>query len=212
MVNFDSISLYLPLMQKEKKGDFMQRLILASSSPRRKELLENLRLKFEISSSDADESFSESLSPAEVVMELASRKSGTVAQDYPDCFVIGSDTVVVHDGAILGKPESGQEALQMLKKLSGNTHSVYTGVSIISPEKETRFYEKTDVTFWDLSDEEIDTYIKSGEPFDKAGSYGIQGFGSMLVKEISGDYYTVVGLPVSKLIRELRKIGYNLPY
>jgi septum formation protein len=199
-------------MQKEKKGDFMQRLILASSSPRRKELLENLRLNFEISSSDADESFSETLSPADAVMELASRKSGTVAQNFPDCFVIGSDTVVVHDGMILGKPESGQEALKMLKKLSGDTHSVYTGVSIISPEKETRFYEKTDVTFWELSDEEIDTYIKSGEPFDKAGGYGIQGFGSMLVKEISGDYYTVVGLPVSRLIRELRKIGYNLPY
>lgn len=199
-------------MQKVKKGDFMQRLILASSSPRRKELLENLRLNFEISSSDADESFSETLSPADAVMELASRKSGTVAPNFPDCFVIGSDTVVVHDGMILGKPESGQEALQMLKKLSGNTHSVYTGVSIISPEKETRFYEKTDVTFWELSDEEIDIYIKSGEPFDKAGGYGIQGFGSMLVKEISGDYYTVVGLPVSRLIRELRKIGYNLPY
>ncbi|WNF21882.1 Maf family protein [Mesobacillus jeotgali] len=190
----------------------MQRLILASSSPRRKELLENLRLNFEISSSDVDESFSETLSPADAVMELASRKSGTVAQNFPDCFVIGSDTVVVHDGMILGKPESGQEALKMLKKLSGDTHSVYTGVSIISPEKETRFYEKTDVTFWELSDEEIDTYIKSGEPFDKAGGYGIQGFGSMLVKEISGDYYTVVGLPVSRLIRELRKIGYNLPY
>jgi septum formation protein len=199
-------------MQIEKKGDFMLRLILASSSPRRKELLENLRLNFEISSSDADESFSETLSPADAVMELASRKSGTVAQNFPDCFVIGSDTVVVHDGMILGKPESGQEALKMLKKLSGDTHSVYTGVSIISPEKETRFYEKTDVTFWELSDEEIDTYIKSGEPFDKAGGYGIQGFGSMLVKEISGDYYTVVGLPVSRLIRELRKIGYNLPY
>lgn len=212
LVNFDSISLYLPLMQKEKKGDSMQRLILASSSPRRKELLENLRLEFEISSSDADESFSDTLSPAEAVMELASRKSGTVALDFPDCFVIGSDTVVVHEGTILGKPESGQEALKMLKKLSGNTHSVYTGVSIISPEKETRFYEKTDVTFWELSDEEIDTYIKSGEPFDKAGGYGIQGFGSMLVKEISGDYYTVVGLPVSRLIRELRKTGYNLPY
>lgn len=190
----------------------MQRLILASSSPRRKELLENLRLKFEISSSDADESFSEELSPAEAVMELASRKSATVAANNPDCFVIGSDTVVVHEGAILGKPAGGQEAFEILKKLSGNTHSVYTGVSIISPEKEIRFYEKTDVTFWELSDEEIDTYIKSGEPFDKAGGYGIQGFGSMLVKEINGDYYTVMGLPVSRLIRELRKIGYILPY
>jgi septum formation protein len=199
-------------MQFEKKGDLMQRLILASSSPRRKELLENLRLKFEISSSDADESFSEELSPSDAVMELASRKSKTVALTFPDCFVIGSDTVVVHEGIILNKPAGEQEAFEMLSKLSGNTHSVYTGVSIITPEKEIRFYEKTDVTFWDLSDEEIDTYIKSGEPFDKAGGYGIQGFGSMLVKEINGDYYTVMGLPVSRLIRELRKIGYILPY
>lgn len=212
ILKFDTISLYLPLMQIKKKGDFMQRLILASSSPRRKELLENLRLEFEISSSDADESFSEDLSPSEAVMELASRKSVTVAASYPDCFIIGSDTVVVHEGEILGKPAGEQEAFAMLRKLSGRSHSVYTGVSILSPEKETRFYEKTDVTFWDLSDEEIDTYIKSGEPFDKAGGYGIQGFGSMLVKEIKGDYYTVMGLPVSRLIRELRKTGYILPY
>jgi septum formation protein len=199
-------------MQLNRKGDFMQRLILASSSPRRKELLENLRLTFEISSSDADESFSEQLSPSEAVMELASRKSKTVFANFPDCFVIGSDTVVVHEGMILGKPASGQEAFVTLKKLSGNTHSVYTGVSIISPEKEIRFYEKTDVTFWELSDEEIDTYIKSGEPFDKAGGYGIQGFGSMLVKKINGDYFTVVGLPVSRTVRELGNIGYILPY
>ena len=199
-------------MQKQKKGDYMQNLILASSSPRRKELLENLRLTFEISSSDADESFSEDMSPAEVVMELASRKSGAISAKFPDSFIIGSDTVVVHDGTILGKPASGQEAFEILRKLSGNTHSVYTGVSIISPEKEAIFYEKTDVTFWELSDEDIDTYIKSGEPFDKAGGYGIQGFGSMLVKQINGDYYTVVGLPVSRLIRELREIGFILPY
>jgi septum formation protein len=199
-------------MQIQKKGDSMQRLILASSSPRRKELLENLRLKFEISSSDADETFSEELTPAEAVMELASRKSGTVAANNPGCFVLGSDTVVVHEGEILGKPAGEQEAYEMLRKLSGKVHTVYTGVSILSPEKETRFYEKTDVTFWELSDEEINIYIKSGEPFDKAGGYGIQGFGSMLVREINGDYYTVMGLPVSRLIRELRKTGYILPY
>ncbi|WP_210366749.1 Maf family protein [Bacillus sp. REN3] len=190
----------------------MQRLILASSSPRRKELLETLRLPFEISSSDADESFSDELTPAEAVMELASRKARAVAGNYPDCFIIGSDTVVVHGGTILGKPSDEQEAASMLRKLSGNTHAVYTGVSIHSPWKEERFYEKTDVTFWELSDEEIDTYIKSGEPFDKAGGYGIQGFGSMLVKHISGDYFTVVGLPVSRLIRELKKMGFILPY
>lgn len=199
-------------MQNVKKGDVMQRLILASSSPRRKELLENLHLAFEISSSDADESFGEELSPSEAVMELAARKSSAVSAKFPDSFIIGADTVVVHEGLILGKPGNRQEASEMLRILSGNIHTVYTGVSIVTPEKEARFYEKTDVTFWELSDEEIDTYIKSGEPFDKAGGYGIQGFGSMLVKQINGDYYTVVGLPVSRLVRELRKIGFILPY
>ncbi|CAM3747373.1 Maf family protein [Mesobacillus zeae] len=190
----------------------MQNLILASASPRRKELLQNLHLTFDISASDADESLGSFLSPAEAVMELASRKSLTVGAKHPDSFVIGSDTVVVHEGTILGKPKGVSEAESMLKRLSGNTHSVYTGVSIVSPEAETRFFEKTDVTFWGLSDAEIDAYIKSGEPFDKAGGYGIQGFGSFLVKEISGDYYTVVGLPVARTVRELKRAGFILPF
>ncbi len=191
----------------------MQRLILASSSPRRKELLENLHLTFEISSSNVDESFDADLSPKQAVMELAARKARFVSNRHQDAFVIGSDTVVVLGGKILGKPASKEEAFHMLKGLSGETHSVYTGVSIISStNKEIQFYEKTDVTFWELSLEEIETYIRSGEPFDKAGGYGIQGFGSFLVREIKGDYYTVVGLPVSRTIRELQKAGFILPY
>jgi septum formation protein len=194
------------------KGDVMQRLILASSSPRRKELLENLHLTFEISSSNVDESFSPDLTPEEAVKELASRKASFVAEKEPKAFVIGSDTVVVHEGDILGKPSDREEALFMLKKLSGKTHSVFTGVSIISPEREIQFYEKTDVVFWELSQEEMDAYISSGEPFDKAGGYGIQGFGSFLVREIKGDYFSVVGLPISRTVRELRHAGYVLPY
>jgi len=194
------------------KGDVMQRLILASSSPRRKELLENLHLTFEISSSNVDESFSPELTPEEAVKELASRKASFVAEKEPNAFVIGSDTVVVHEGDILGKPSDREEALFMLKKLSGNTHSVFTGVSIITPEQEIQFYEKTDVVFWELSQEEMDAYISSGEPFDKAGGYGIQGFGSYLVREIKGDYFSVVGLPVARTVRELRRAGYVLPY
>ncbi|WP_053364227.1 Maf family protein [Bacillus sp. FJAT-27251] len=190
----------------------MQQLILASSSPRRKELLENLHLQFEISSSNVDESFSPDLSPSEAVMELAARKARFVAEKHPDAFVIGSDTVVVLDGDILGKPENSEEAYGMLNRLSGKTHAVYTGVDIIAPDNEKLFYEKTDVTFWELSHEEIQTYIQSGEPFDKAGGYGIQGFGSFLVRKISGDYFTVVGLPVSRTVRELKNIGYVLPY
>ncbi|MGM0900237.1 MAG: Maf family protein [Bacillota bacterium] len=190
----------------------MQRLILASSSPRRRELLENLHLTFEISSSNVDESFSPDLTPEEAVKELASRKASFVAEKEPNAFVIGSDTVVVHNGDILGKPNDREEALYMLKKLSGQTHSVFTGVSIISPEREIQFYEKTDVVFWELSHEEMDAYISSGEPFDKAGGYGIQGFGSFLVREIKGDYFSVVGLPVARTVRELRHAGYVLPY
>lgn len=192
----------------------MQTLILASSSPRRKELLENLHLTFQISSSDVDEDFDERLTPAEAVTELASRKANSVAKEYRDAFVIGSDTVVASNDLILGKPKDAEEAFETLRLLSGKMHSVYTGVSIVLPnaKEERKFYEKTDVTFWELSDAEIEAYIKSGEPFDKAGGYGIQGFGSMLVKQISGDYFTVVGLPVSRTIRELRAAGYQLPY
>lgn len=190
----------------------MQNLILASSSPRRKELLENLHLQFEVSSSDVDESFDPVLTPGEIVKELAHRKANAVFNKHPDSYVIGSDTVVVKDGAVLGKPGSSKEAFTMLKSLSGTIHSVYTGVSILTPEKNAiTFYEKTDVVFWELTDEEINSYIGTGEPFDKAGAYGIQGIGSMLVKSISGDYFSVVGLPVSRTVRELRKAGYSLP-
>lgn len=190
----------------------MQHLILASSSPRRKELLENLQLTFDISSSDADESFVLGTAPAEIVMDLAVRKAKDVAKKHPNSFVIGADTIVVADDQVLGKPKDKAEAIEMLKLLSGRTHSVYTGVAIITSEQSVRFFEKTDVTFWDLKDSEIQAYINSGEPFDKAGAYGIQGFGSMLVKRISGDYFTVVGLPVSTTIRKLQLAGYVLPY
>lgn len=186
----------------------MKNLILASSSPRRKELLENLHISFEVSSSDVDESFDPALTPGEIVMELSNRKAKVVSELNPDSFVIGADTVVVLEGTVLGKPKDRSEAYLMLKNLSGTTHSVFTGVSIIGPEKEKNFYVKTDVVFWELADEEINAYIDTGEPFDKAGAYGIQGFGSVLVKEINGDYFSVVGLPVSKTVRELRTAGY----
>ncbi len=190
----------------------MQTLILASSSPRRKELLQNLRLQFQISSSDADETFDSKLSPSEVVMELAQRKAQAVFQENQDAYVIGSDTIVVADGQILGKPENEAEAFQMLKRLSGTQHDVYTGVAILSAKGSACFYEKTEVTFWELSDLEISSYVRSGEPLDKAGAYGIQELGSMLVKKINGDYFAVVGLPVSRTVRELKKAGYVLPY
>ncbi|TWE02551.1 septum formation protein [Neobacillus bataviensis] len=190
----------------------MQNLILASSSPRRKELLENLHLSFAISSSEVDESFDPALSPAEVVMELAERKAQVVFRKNQEAFVIGSDTVVVVDNQILGKPADEAEAISTLKRLSGRQHEVFTGVAIVTPTGSTKFYERTEVWFWELTDEDINAYVQSGEPFDKAGAYGIQQFGSMLVKKINGDYFAVVGLPVARTIRELKKAGYHLPY
>jgi septum formation protein len=187
----------------------MQDLILASSSPRRKELLENLQLSFKTVSSDVDENYDPHWAPDEIVMELASRKAKAVALNYPTSFVIGSDTIVVKDDQILGKPQTREEAFSMLQILSGKTHSVYTGVAIITPKEEITFYEKTDVEFWELSQEEIHQYLDTGEPFDKAGAYGIQGFGSVLVKKITGDYFAVVGLPVARTIRELKKAGFD---
>lgn len=189
----------------------MQNLILASSSPRRKELLENLRLTFTISSSEVDESFDPQLSPEEVVMDLAERKAQVIFQENPNAFVLGSDTIVVADGQILGKPADEKEAVSMLTMLSGKQHEVFTGVAILSTNGSTRFYEKTEVWFWELTDEEIHSYVQSGEPLDKAGAYGIQQLGSMLVKKINGDYFAVVGLPVARTYRELKRLGYRLP-
>jgi septum formation protein len=187
----------------------LSNLILASGSPRRKELLQQIQLSFSIEVSHADETFPQDLQPDEVVMELSKRKAASVAAGHPGAFVIGSDTVVVHDGAILGKPEDSSHAKEMLRKLSGSTHSVYTGVAIVKDEQEKMFYKKTDVTFWELTEEEIDTYAASGEPLDKAGGYGIQGLGAFLVKEIRGDYFSVVGLPISQVYRSLKEMGYH---
>lgn len=187
----------------------LSNLILASGSPRRKDLLQQIQLSFSVKISNADETYSPDLPPGEVVMELAKRKAISVAKDNPGSFVIGSDTVVVHQDEILGKPSDSNHAKEMLRTLSGNTHSVYTGVSIVKDENEKMFYKKTDVTFWELTEEEIDTYTASGEPLDKAGGYGIQGMGAFLVKEVHGDYFSVVGLPISQVYRSLKEMGYH---
>lgn len=183
----------------------MQSLILASSSPRRQELLSYLQVPFEVVVSHADENFDSHLQPQEVVMLLAEKKAKHVHDLHPQSIVIGADTVVVAGGTILGKPASSAEAFDMLKRLSGSDHEVYTGVSIVSNEKTETFFEKTKVVFWELSDEEIHSYIETNEPFDKAGSYGIQGYGRILVHHIEGDYFNVVGLPISRLVREWKK-------
>ena len=126
--------------------------------------------------------------------------------------MLGADTIVTYESRILGKPSSEAEAKEMLQLLSGKTHEVYTGVAIIAKGQNSHFYERTEVTFWELTEEEIDTYIASKEPLDKAGSYGIQGKGSIFVQHIQGDYYSVVGLPISRLVRELKQFNIDVTH
>ncbi|MBS4176193.1 Maf family protein [Lederbergia citrea] len=189
----------------------MLHLVLASASPRRKELLQKLNIPFSTFSPHADESFSPNLSPNEIVTMLALRKANMASAQFPESIVIGSDTIVVNNDKVLGKPANRQEAKQMLEQLSGQTHSVYTGVAVVYGKISKTFYEKTDVEFWELSDADIERYLDSGEPFDKAGAYGIQGLGALHVKSIKGDYYAVVGLPISRLSRTLSSMGLGSP-
>ncbi|MBS4202753.1 Maf family protein [Lederbergia citrea] len=189
----------------------MLHLVLASASPRRKELLQKLNIPFSTFSPRADESFSPNLSPNEIVTMLALRKANMASAQFPESIVIGSDTIVVNNDKVLGKPANRQEAKQMLEQLSGQTHSVYTGVAVVYGKISKTFYEKTDVEFWELSDADIERYLDSGEPFDKAGAYGIQGLGALHVKSIKGDYYAVVGLPISRLSRTLSSMGLGSP-
>ncbi|MFC4320951.1 Maf family protein [Litchfieldia salsa] len=185
-----------------------QRLILASGSPRRKELLSNLQLEFDVIVSEIEEIVDNTMTPEKIVMSLALQKAEDVARHHRDAFVIGSDTVVVFQNEVLGKPKNEEDSFRMLRMLSNQTHQVYTGVAILTGTSRVTFFERTDVTFWELSESEIAAYISSGEPKDKAGSYGIQELGSVLVKGINGDYFSVVGLPISRTIRELKKAGY----
>ncbi len=177
------------------------KVILASASPRRKELLKMLVEDFEVIPADIDESISADIMPIMVAENIAIKKSQAIKRD--DALIIACDTVVIIHDKILGKPRDADEAFFMLKSLSGETHSVVTGVCLQYKGKPHSFSEMTTVRFFELSDDEISEYIKTGEPFDKAGAYGIQGRGGLLVKGIEGDFYNVVGLPVSRLKREI---------
>ena len=187
--------------------------ILASASPRRRELLTQAGFSYEVIPSDVEEKITQTL-PPDIVMELAHQKAWDVFQkhvcnsDRTDCIIIGADTIVSYQDEILGKPSDSEEAYQMLSMISDRTHQVYTGVSlVIFQNGQTMFhdfYEKTDVTFYPVSKQDILTYIASGDPLDKAGAYGIQGSFAVHVKGISGDYNNVVGLPISRLYQELK--------
>lgn len=183
-------------------------IILASKSPRRQELLKLITDEFKIEVTDVDETLPEGITPSQAVLTLSKIKALPLKsnKNYDD-IIIGADTVVSIDGKILGKPQNKQHAKEMLKSLSGKTHSVFTGVTLIKGEKELSFFEETKVTFHSLSDNEIDEYIKTNEPMDKAGAYGIQGYGALLVEKIEGDFFNVVGLPVSRINRELKTLN-----
>lgn len=172
-------------------------LVLASKSPRRKELLSIITNDFIIKAADVDEGLPEGISPQRAVEYLSSIKAKPFANNTDT--IIGADTVVAIDGKILGKPRNSEDAYNMLRLLSGKYHSVFTGVTVIKPDSAVTFSVETRVKFYELTDEEIYSYIKTREPFDKAGAYGIQGKGSLLVEKIDGDYFNVVGLPVSRL-------------
>ncbi len=179
-------------------------VVLASASPRRRELLQKAGVEFTVKVSDAEEHIAPDTPPHEAVMSLARQKAQAVAKVCPDDLVIGADTVVVYDGAILGKPADEADAARMLRMLSGKTHEVFTGVCLICAGKAETFYARTQVTFYPLTQPEIEAYIATGEPMDKAGAYGIQGRGCTLVSGICGDYFNVVGLPVAEVCRRLR--------
>ena len=185
----------------------MKRFIVASASPRRKELLEKVGFSFEIIPSDADESTDGSLSPDGLVVELAKRKAESVFKENTDAVVLGCDTVVEYGGTVLGKPSDRSAAVIMLRMLSGKTHNVHTGVCITDKEKTVSFVNTVKVEFYELSEELIERYVASGESDDKAGAYGIQGLGCVLVRKIEGDYFSVVGLPVAETIRALWSFG-----
>ncbi len=182
-----------------------KKVVLASASPRRKELIKLIFEDFEVLPAECDETLPEGISPKDAVEYLSEIKNEATRKLLSkEALVISADTVVAIDGEILGKPVDKDDARRMISLLSGKTHAVYTGVTICDGERKVTFSEKTDVTFYHLSEKEIENYISTSEPYDKAGGYGIQGKAGLLVEKINGDYYNVVGLPVARLNRELK--------
>lgn len=191
-------------------------IILASASPRRKELLAQIDIPFNVKVSGAEEN-AKCTEPQDLVRELSLMKAEDVYRSLTDeetknILVIGADTVVAYEGEIMGKPHSKEDAVRMLKALQGKTHQVYTGVTFVYQNEENgaecahAFYEKTDVTFYPMTEQEIADYVATGEPMDKAGAYGIQGKCAAYISGISGDYNNVVGLPIARVYQELKKL------
>lgn len=181
-------------------------IILASQSPRRRELLKYITDDFTVIKPSCDEILPNGIDIFDSAEHLAVKKALCVAEGNKDSLVIGCDTVVIIDGAVLGKPKDEAEAFLMLRALSGKTHMVVSGVCLSYKGRTLSFSQKTSVTFYELSDSEILSYISSCRPLDKAGAYGIQDKGALFVKEISGDYYNIVGFPIARLNREIKKL------
>ncbi len=190
----------------------MKTIILASASPRRKELLEKLGLKFEVEPSNYEEKISSELQPHELAKSLSLEKAKLVAKNRSNALVIAADTFIVCEGKILGKPQTETEAQKMLGAISGRQHSVITGFTIIDTESKKTLSKsvETKVYIKILTSNEIDDYVKSKEPLDKAGAYAIQGLGSVFVERIEGDYHNVIGLPLSALAESLKEFGVNV--
>lgn len=189
------------------EGTTFMQLILASQSPRRQELLALIGLTYTVVCSDVQESAPIGIQPDALVERLALEKARAIQPRYPEDCIIGADTIVYIDGNILGKPQDDAEAFRMLQTLQGRTHTVYTGVAVLTPEATDVCHEKTQVTFAAMTREEINWYISTGEQRDKAGAYGVQGLGAMFVERVAGNYFNVVGMPLPLLYRMLRKAG-----
>ena len=185
-------------------------IILASQSPRRRELLKRIVPDFEVQAADIDERVPKGMTPVQYVKTMADQKARLIAEKYPKDLVIGCDTIVsIHD-EIIGKPTSREHAYDILRKLSGTSHLVYTAVSVIESKHVSSLLVPAEVTFFDLHDREINRYLDTGEHADKAGAYGIQEQGALLVKEIKGDFYSIIGLPIAPLARLLeQEFGIN---
>ena len=183
----------------------MQKIILASASPRRQEILSLLGVAFDVVPSKKEPPLNEGIGAEESAFVAAKAKAKDIFESSPQSIVVGADTVVALDNILLGKPKSEQDAVRMLKTLSGKMHDVITAVYVCSPKGEKGFNVKTTVEFYELSDEEIQTYVKTGEPMDKAGAYGIQGKALKFVKGICGDYYNVVGFPAAEFLRFMER-------
>ena len=190
----------------------MKTIILASTSPRRKELLEKINLKFEVDASDCEEDTNPGLEPEELVRQLSIKKAKSVAARHKNAIIIAADTIGVMGDKILGKPHTENEASKMLQTISGKSHLVITGFSILDPNTNKIFTGtvNTRVYIKKLTGHEIDAYVKTGEPLDKAGAYAIQGIGAVIVEKIEGDYYNVMGLPLNALTEALKEFGINI--